>query len=184
MKTLPTKYNGITFRSRTEARWAVLFDLMGVKWIYENEGYSLSNGEWYLPDFYFPLGLAGFHYAEVKPFIPNIDTDGFPEFEGSSKFYQFSLECGKHAILLDGAPDLIPYYSISDCRWEWEPNDIRWTGYQLFTRKGFSEGETNPFYAYMCEEVTREQVISDDNWGQRDALTVACFNQARRYQFI
>lgn len=47
---IPTIYNGVTFRSRTEARWAVFFDALGLPWTYEPEGFSLPSGS-YLPDF-------------------------------------------------------------------------------------------------------------------------------------
>lgn len=66
IKAIDTVYNGHKFRSRLEARWAIYFDHMDIKWMYEPEGYSLSNGQFYLPDFYFPDIKK---YGEVKPFI-------------------------------------------------------------------------------------------------------------------
>lgn len=63
IKAIETKYKGYRFRSRLEARWAVFFDALGVKWEYEPEGYELSTG-WYLPDFWLPD--FGF-FAEIKP---------------------------------------------------------------------------------------------------------------------
>jgi hypothetical protein len=36
-----TRYRGCRFRSRIEARWAVFFDTLGIKWWYEPEGFSL-----------------------------------------------------------------------------------------------------------------------------------------------
>jgi len=51
VKVLPTIYDGIKFRSRTEARWAILFTELGINWEYEREGYQLPSGR-YLPDFY------------------------------------------------------------------------------------------------------------------------------------
>ena len=51
IKAIQTEYNGIKFRSRLEARWAVFFDAVGVTWEYEPEGFELSNGIRYLPDF-------------------------------------------------------------------------------------------------------------------------------------
>jgi hypothetical protein len=50
IKAIPTEYAGCRFRSRLEARWAVFFDTLGIKWQYEHEGYQTSAG-WYLPDF-------------------------------------------------------------------------------------------------------------------------------------
>lgn len=54
MQAIETVYKGYRFRSRLEARWAVFFDAMGIKWEYEKEGYDLD-GVWYLPDFWLPL---------------------------------------------------------------------------------------------------------------------------------
>ena len=64
-KAIPTKYNGILFRSRLEARWAYYFDLLKIKWIYEIEGFILSDGSKYLPDFYLPDFNC---FCEIKPF--------------------------------------------------------------------------------------------------------------------
>lgn len=54
IKAIETKYKGYRFRSRLEARYAVMFDALGIKWEYEKEGYDLSEYGWYLPDFYLP----------------------------------------------------------------------------------------------------------------------------------
>ena len=51
MKVIETEYKGYRFRSRLEARWAVFFDACGVRWEYEPEGYVLTDGQYYLPDF-------------------------------------------------------------------------------------------------------------------------------------
>ena len=53
IKPIETKYNGFRFRSRLEARWAVFFDMIGLKYEYEVEGFEM-NGIRYLPDFYIP----------------------------------------------------------------------------------------------------------------------------------
>jgi hypothetical protein len=47
---IPTKYKGITFRSRTEARWARFFDK--IRWPWEYEPIDLRG---YLPDFVLPF---------------------------------------------------------------------------------------------------------------------------------
>ena len=51
IKAIETFYNGYRFRSRLEARWAVFFDAIGAEWEYEPEGFVLSDGTYYLPDF-------------------------------------------------------------------------------------------------------------------------------------
>lgn len=51
LKAIETAYKGYRFRSRLEARWAVFFDALGLRWEYEPEGYELPSGR-YLPDFF------------------------------------------------------------------------------------------------------------------------------------
>ena len=55
MNVKPTEYAGVLFRSRLEARWAVFFDTLGIRWEYEYERFSTIFEEEelsYLPDFY------------------------------------------------------------------------------------------------------------------------------------
>jgi hypothetical protein len=69
IKPIETRYKGFLFRSRLEARYAVLFDALGIKWDYEPEGFDL-NGEWYLPDFWLPEFNC---WIEIKPGKPGVD---------------------------------------------------------------------------------------------------------------
>lgn len=69
---LKTEYKGITFRSQTEARWAVFFDRLGVEYLYEPEKIELSTGQIYIPDFYIKDFNA---YFEVKPADDRIVSD-------------------------------------------------------------------------------------------------------------
>jgi hypothetical protein len=66
IKPIETVFYGYRFRSRLEARWAVFFDALGITWEYEPEGFELSDGTWYLPDFWLPTFDGGM-WAEVKP---------------------------------------------------------------------------------------------------------------------
>lgn len=54
IKSIPTTYKGILFRSKLEASWARFFDSIGMNWISEIEGYEFSDGLRYLPDFWLP----------------------------------------------------------------------------------------------------------------------------------
>jgi len=73
IKAIETQYKGYRFRSRLEARWAVLFDALGVEWIYEKEGFDLGNAGWYLPDFWLPhptkeqAEIGWGLWCEIKP---------------------------------------------------------------------------------------------------------------------
>lgn len=54
IKAIETQYRGYRFRSRLEARWAVFFDALRIRWDYELEGFDLGIAGWYLPDFWLP----------------------------------------------------------------------------------------------------------------------------------
>lgn len=62
IKAIETRYKNYHFRSRTEARWAVFFDVLQMNWQYEAEGYQLPSGL-YLPDFYLPRNEI---FIEIK----------------------------------------------------------------------------------------------------------------------
>ena len=70
IKPIETEYKGYRFRSRLEARWAVFFDSLGMKWQYEQEGFDID-GVWYLPDFYLVDSASFF---EVKGVMTEKDT--------------------------------------------------------------------------------------------------------------
>lgn len=82
----PTKYAGILFRSRLEARWAVFFDALGIAWEYEPETF-VRDGHHYTPDFAIPANrdfMAGERvYVEVKPTEEAI-TEAMPKMKATS----------------------------------------------------------------------------------------------------
>lgn len=65
MNAIPTKYAGVQFRSRLEARWAAFFDLIG--WPWEYEPIDLAG---YIPDFV--LGFERPMIVEVKPLTDSV----------------------------------------------------------------------------------------------------------------
>lgn len=103
LKAIETKYKGYRFRSRLEARWAVFFDKMGIKYEYELEGFKLPSGKGYLPDFFLPALDA---YVEVKP------TDRMPYAE-LSKMVEFALEGDHQLLLIAGTPTNEAMYLIN-----------------------------------------------------------------------
>lgn len=73
----PTTYRGITFRSRLEARWAVVFDYLEVEWLYEPQRYVIDmvdgdglSERTYLPDFFLPATQT---WVEVKGDLTRVD---------------------------------------------------------------------------------------------------------------
>lgn len=94
IKPIETEYNGYRFRSRLEARWAVFFDQIGMKYNYELEGYSLSDGSMYLPDFYLPDCN---YYVEVKGMSDHLLDD-------IAKLKRFVLDKKTAVIILSNIP--------------------------------------------------------------------------------
>jgi hypothetical protein len=96
IQSIKTRYQNVMFRSKTEAKWAMLFDLVGWEWKYEAEGFSIdqdSGPREYAPDFYFPkLDM----YLEVKSKdLSSIDM---------VKIEMLSRETGSRCVLACGEP--------------------------------------------------------------------------------
>lgn len=104
-KVIETKYNGITFRSRTEARIALLLDLFEIVWWYEPEGFDV-NGNWYLPDFYLPDHDC---FWEVKAFPDQVNK------KVKNTLIAFTSQVRKPIILSVGTPKVKPL--IHDNSW-------------------------------------------------------------------
>jgi hypothetical protein len=66
IRAIETHYAGYRMRSRLEARWAVFFDTLGIKWEYEIEGFNLD-GNLYLPDFWLPDHKLWFEVKGIEP---------------------------------------------------------------------------------------------------------------------
>lgn len=77
LKAIETVYDGHRFRSRMEARWAVFFNTLGIRYEYEKEGFDLD-GLWFLPDFWLPQQKA---WIEVK----GVTTED--DFEKASRLF-------------------------------------------------------------------------------------------------
>ena len=97
---IETLYKGYRFRSRLKARWAVFFDQLGIKYLYEPDGFEKKIDDEdvirYLPDFYLPDSGT---WVEVKGLITASDA---------TKLGQF-LDFGCPLPLFDGsdgAPDI------------------------------------------------------------------------------
>jgi hypothetical protein len=67
MRVIQTFYDGRFFRSRTEARFAAMWNALGWKYQYEMEGFAFEQGS-FLPDFYLTECAA---FVEVKGLKPS-----------------------------------------------------------------------------------------------------------------
>lgn len=112
-RVMQTRFAGRFFRSRTEARWCVLFENLGVRWEYEPEGYVVR-GKPYLPDFWIEDWSAWF---EVKPMVDRHRVDSLV-----SMLQQLRRQTqARQAYVIFGAPDLIRGSQIFDdrCVYNW-----------------------------------------------------------------
>jgi hypothetical protein len=107
MKAIDTQYQGYNFRSRLEARWAVFFDALGLKWEYEPEGFELTDGTRYLPDFKVQYPDGGWEWFEVKSSLSNMSIEEW------LKILKFEKESGCGILILDGTPDAKMYQTAS-----------------------------------------------------------------------
>jgi hypothetical protein len=144
MHAIPTRYGNATFRSRLEARWAVVFDGLSLQWEYEEEGYRLPDNLSYLPDFWLPQARF---YAEVKPNDDRsklILTD-----EAYMKARGLVYESRRPLLFLDGLPRLTNYWAMlpqeaSDDRAP-DPSDFVWEDVDLFHWRCYHRSERRFF---------------------------------------
>lgn len=146
MKVIETRYKGRKFRSRLEARYAVFFDALRTEWEYEEEGFVLPSGDYYLPDFYLK-DFSGGTWVEVKP-------SAFTKKE-KQKCYALCKGTRKNVWLANGRPGFTCYevYYWSDH----PPYVIEGDGVPLADQ---AEGENRMFamcgYGEAGGEVRRE----------------------------
>ena len=101
IKAIETRYKGYRFRSRLEARWAVFFDALGLDWEYEAEGYELSDGTRYLPDFKMTDTDQLWSFVEIKPLVSW--TEGTLD-DDLTRTMQFATDMNTGVFVCHGDP--------------------------------------------------------------------------------
>jgi hypothetical protein len=127
MKPIETRYKGYRFRSRLEARWAVFFDHLGYAWEFEPEGFELSDGRRYLPDF----RVEGV-FLEVKALAGDMSQFDKP--------FQLTNDTGLSVICVAGNPAPI-VYPVSQT-YDGEEGEAYWNDV-IFSH---AEEKYGPFY--------------------------------------
>jgi len=179
IKAIQTFYNGLWFRSRAEARWAVFFDALSIKYIYEPEGFVLPENICYLPDFYLPESNTFF---EVKGIMTDKDAD---------KIKSLLKHSGKHVAV--GYPDMS--FQASDDWWSGSQ------GYEFTTKsssllvkclccgKYYFMGNNGSYVCRCCDAYDGDHHFSIQCWGDGSALGWAdeivkgAFSLARQARF-
>lgn len=107
---IPTKYRGVVFRSRLEAKWAAFFDLLDIPWNYEP--YDLPG---WIPDF--SIGCEGL-LVEVKPFTNthqwNEEVQTIHRAVRNENWYDEFDQSGHTEFLLLGES---PRFYVEDSTW-------------------------------------------------------------------
>lgn len=127
LKAIDTEYGGRLYRSRLEARWAVFFDAMKIRYEYEAEGYNLD-GLYYLPDFYLPDLKV---YVEIKPAreLEEVELD---------KVLRLQQTSGKRVLLIIGSPGLNSYLILTYSNIQSDAAEV-WESEFAECRKGCGE---------------------------------------------
>lgn len=123
-RVIPTSYRGCRFRSRLEARWAVLFDHMGIGWMYEPEGFVVG-GRPYLPDFLLECGT----WVEVKGPADMLNKSLMRKAAVELPQMPASGERGPRLLIVGEMP--IPYAPAVEM-----PGDWAWLGLDPDDREG------------------------------------------------
>lgn len=115
IKPIQTYFIGYKFRSRLEARWAVFFESLGIKWEYEPEGFDLGNGLKYLPDF--KIKNVKFIHANGcshdRTYDIYIEVKGDMNVEDIKKIDRFA-ECGKKIYVVGNIPRGDTIWNLTD----------------------------------------------------------------------
>jgi hypothetical protein len=113
--SLPTTVGGITFRSRLEARWSMVFTGLGVPWEYEPDDgkYQLPSGM-YWPDFRLFGGTEIEFWVEIKGPMPDSR-----EFHVASELNLYVAPC----TIFCGD---LPRRTNGGTAWVFEPEGRRW----------------------------------------------------------
>jgi hypothetical protein len=90
MRAIPTHFQGVQYKSRLEAKFARLLQLLNVRFVYEPMRHVKSGGGTYTIDFFLPTQQL---YVELKPKRPHLEEEQRCE-EMSSQGFRVALMYG------------------------------------------------------------------------------------------
>ena len=189
LKAIQTEYKGYKFRSRLEARWAVFFDTLGVKWEYEPEGYDLGNGVYYLPDFLLHdvtvnHGLFQRHcdiYVEVKGVMTDEDARKIIRFSDLGYEDENRDGVSKTAVLVVG--NIPEGESMRDLIWDMQ--ELAYKGNPPYYNFETIDGDYFAAYPGIDKHGTFT-LFGDDSsytWSMDEKATERAYRIARQARF-
>lgn len=189
LKAIQTEYKGYRFRSRLEARWAVFFDTLGVKWEYEPEGYDLGNGVYYLPDFLLHditvnHGLFQRHcdiYVEVKGVMTDEDARKIIRFSDLGYEDENRDGVSKTAVLVVG--NIPEGESMRDLIWDMQ--ELAYKGNPPYYNFETIDGDYFAAYPGVDKHGTFT-LFGDDSsytWSMDEKATERAYRIARQARF-
>ena len=192
MRAIQTEYKGYLFRSRLEARWAVFFDRLGVKWEYEPEGYDLGDGLLYLPDFLLhgvTINHARFQrgcdvYVEVKGQMNDCDAEKIKRFYAAGLHEDDDRNLPETAILVVGnIPDGETISEIIDSMQDTAYTDH--SGWPNLFNFETIDGDYFPAYPGVDRYGTFTLFGDDSNylWSMNGNATEKAYRAARQARF-
>lgn len=90
LRAIPTSWHGVNYRSRLEAKFARLLELMNIRFLYEPVKCARAGGGTYTIDFFLPEQQL---YVELKPKRPHVEEEEKCE-EMSAKGFRVALMYG------------------------------------------------------------------------------------------
>ena len=167
IKPIETYYNGYRFRSRLEARWAVFFDAVGIRYEYEPEGFEMGETK-YLPDFYLPDAdrwveikgkkLSRSEVAKCSAFCEAQDRDGvkFSIFIGQPFDHLLGMKPSSKnngSADLTSNPDEATIMGIQCFSYQWKTYDVSKPG-------GETRHVENDGMLFSCPGLCEEEILT------------------------
>jgi hypothetical protein len=133
VRSHPTRYGGVLFRSRLEARWAAFFDLAGWRWEYEP-----TDEHGWVPDFFLLPPSGDAIAVEVKPIEWPNDMEKMEEVYKTRPDLEKVRRHTAHDRLVVGAfmPDIYAKYGGHGPTW-----DACRKVFGLLVSEGWSDGK-------------------------------------------
>ena len=176
-RSYPTKYKGISFRGRNEARFAAALDRIGLRWIYEVDDITLghetrmSSTPCTRPDFWIPAPRSyAIEFTELEG--PTESRPGALETK-QQNCHRLALALGRPVLLVRTYPFREP---LANCAEVWWPDGSMTLGADAMTAELAGKFEAMPLlgllrHGYAPQACTAFQDAYRTEFGRLDPYT-------------